>query len=308
MLLDFPMSRAALQKGNSLLSAAATVGTGQAYWIGAYLITKSPYVWAWRGLDQSASVLMNCGGSATDPPTVKGCGPWNTAQVRHDMLLCSVCKCAMLAANTILAVFFVSPSYGSSPLQPDDAGGIQNCSVVNAVTAGGRWEDDAAASLHPYMCLVRWKCAANYYCTQGSKQVRACIMFCACSVCTHCHHICADPFAPFFACSPSLLQVKCPAGYGSAEGSQGACTICPAGKYGLGLGLGCDKCRMGMWSPGGNTACSPCDAGKYSGTGGGWGTSTCAGSCPAGQYSVGGAIMCSLVSVLSLHLSGVVEV
>lgn len=98
-------------------------------------------------------------------------------------------------------------------------------------------------------------------------------------------------------------QVKCPAGYGSAEGSQGACTICPPGKYGLGLGLGCDKCSMGMWSPGGNTACSPCDAGKYSGTGGGWGTSTCAGSCPAGQYSVGGAIICSLVSVLSLHLS-----
>jgi hypothetical protein len=181
MLLDFPMSRAALQKGNSLLSVAATFGTGQAYWIGAYLITNSPYVWAWSGLDQGASVLMNCGGSAADPPTVKGCGPWNTAQVRHDMLLCT---CAMFAARTILAVLLVFPSYCSSPLQPDDAGGIQNCSVANALTAGGRWEDDAAASLHPYMCLVRWKCAANYYCTQGSKQVWAWVFHCVCSALT----------------------------------------------------------------------------------------------------------------------------
>ena len=117
MLLDSPMSRAALQKGNSLLSAAATFGTGQAYWIGAYLITKSPYVWAWRGLDQSASVLMNCGGSATDPPTVKGL--WalehSPGETRHAALQCLQMCYACSKRNTrcvacISFLLFLPPS------------------------------------------------------------------------------------------------------------------------------------------------------------------------------------------------------
>lgn len=72
-----------VQKGTSLLAKAVSLSLGQSYWIGAYLVSKSPYAWAWNGVDQTAAVAMNCGGSATDPPTTKGCGPWGVGQVSN---------------------------------------------------------------------------------------------------------------------------------------------------------------------------------------------------------------------------------
>ena len=60
--------------------------------------------------------------------------------------------------------------------QPDDAGGIQTRAVVNGGVVGGPWEDDSPTSLHAYMCLQRWACETNNYCTQGSMQVcRDCV-------------------------------------------------------------------------------------------------------------------------------------
>ena len=93
------------------------------------------------------------------------------------------------------------------------------------------------------------------------------------------------------------LQVQCLPGQWSPAGSQGPCSVCPAGQFGLGLGLGCAKCRLGTWSPGGTTACAACNAGMHSGlTSTGWGTASCAGACPGGQYGAAGTVLCALVS------------
>ena len=66
--------------------------------------------------------------------------------------------------------------------------------MVNGGVAGGPWEDDSPASLHPYMCLLRWTCTANYYCTLGSKQVRYYLVL---------PYKCATP-----SCSPYLRYRK----------------------------------------------------------------------------------------------------